>query len=166
MHQKAKTVTARRNLRMVGLALLAAIFTSGYFGIKCLFSNKNSVGYGERLATASQFHPQFQSKDRFSYQLQAQRQAQFRTFVSDLGNPTVTSSSSVPTKSFVATVRARDSLAKIFRRNGIDSKNAKAILALKKARSLREMRSGKKIDLIVSLADNKESKTNAINLCG
>ena len=47
------------------------------------------------------------------------------------------------------TVRHKDSLTRIFKRNGIDVKDAKAILALKRAKALRDLRAGKKIELTI-----------------
>ena len=53
------------------------------------------------------------------------------------------------TKLLTVTVRHKDSLTRIFKRNGIDVKDAKAILALKRAKALRDLRAGKKIELTI-----------------
>ena len=66
----------------------------------------------------------------------------------------VASLSAAITKSLTATVGKKDNLANIFKRNGIDVKNAQAILALKQAAALRELPVGKKIILTIEKIRN------------
>jgi murein DD-endopeptidase MepM/ murein hydrolase activator NlpD len=50
---------------------------------------------------------------------------------------------------FVATVMQNDGLIRVFTRNGLSAKDATAILALKQAKALKKLRTGKKIELTI-----------------
>lgn len=93
-------------------------------------------------------------------QLQPKDQPQVQQPQASL-TPTATKKADTPltpannTKSVTVTVRHKDNLTKIFKRNGLDTKDAKSILALTQAKALRDLRAGKKISLTVEKIEAK-----------
>ena len=67
----------------------------------------------------------------------------------------ITPSASVSAKIVSVVIKKTDSLQKIFKRNGLDPKDAAKILALKSAHDLTGLRSGKKINLSVDPVSKK-----------
>lgn len=63
------------------------------------------------------------------------------------GTPVVATAPAVSQKTISVSIRSSDSLEKIFKRNGIDTKSASAILGLKQASLLNNLHAGKKLSL-------------------
>jgi len=76
--------------------------------------------------------------------------------------PTINDNPEVPIKNtsvpLVVTVRANDSLPKVFKRLGLNNKNAVNILKLKQARALNDMHRGHKLNLLLDSAKTKVQK--------
>lgn len=70
----------------------------------------------------------------------------------------ITSSVVKREEAIVVTIKQKDNLAKIFKRHGLSTKDAAAILALKQAKSLRDLSVGKKIDLTITPENTKLKK--------
>jgi len=154
MYRRAKDAGFHRDPRVIYCLIAMLMFVVGLFvGANCF--KKDSTNPQVAVASAPAVVGQPQS------QAQTQVQAQTQTSTP----PTVTNqaaASSLPisnTKSVIVTVRHKDSLAKIFKRNGIDVKDAKAILALKQAKALRNLRAEKKISLTIEKTE-AEAKPN------
>ena len=58
-------------------------------------------------------------------------------------------------KPLVVTIKSKDNLKKLFKRNGLNEKDALAILAIKKASSLKNLHAGKKISLTLDATKTK-----------
>lgn len=88
-------------------------------------------------------------------QTQAQNQTQVLHQPDAVGNNVIAPPIISDTKVLAAVVRPKDTLEKILKRNGINAKDAKAIIALKQAAVLNKMRVGDKLNLTV-----EKTKTN------
>lgn len=129
------------------LAAIALFVIGLLIGANCF--KKNSTSYqipiAPTAAVVDQSQPQLQVQNQVPTQPQISSQPAATTKeVVALSPPPANS-----TKLLTVTVRHKDNLTRIFKRNGIDVKDAKAILALKKAKALRDLRAGKKIDLVI-----------------
>ncbi|MEI8055589.1 MAG: peptidoglycan DD-metalloendopeptidase family protein [bacterium] len=141
------------------------MFVAGLFvGVDC--SKKAMV-------PVTEINDQSQPQEQFHFQPQSQTQIQIEPQALPQISPqpvaasknATSSLSANNTKLLTVTVRQKDSLAKIFKRNGLDAKDAKAILVLKQAKVLRDLHSGKKLTLTIEkLAVEKakaKTKTSA-----
>ena len=68
---------------------------------------------------------------------------------------TATISATATIKPIIITIKHKDSLSKIFKRVGLDVKSAATILAIKKAKALKNLRVGKKLNLILDPTKTK-----------
>ncbi len=135
----------RHNSKIFYCFVAIALFVIGVFiGANCF--KKNSTSYQIPIVPTAAVvdQPQLQVQN------QAQTQPQISPQPAAATNEVVALSPPADnTKLLTVTVRHKDDLTRIFKRNGIDVKDAKAILALKKAKALRDLRAGKKIELTV-----------------
>ena len=69
-------------------------------------------------------------------------------------------------KHLVVAVKQKDNLNKVFKRVGLASKDAAAILALKKTEALRDLRAGKKLNLTLGAAKGTAKGVAKIKLLG
>ncbi|CAL7960265.1 murein DD-endopeptidase [Gammaproteobacteria bacterium] len=162
IYRKAKDAGFHRDPRVICCLIAMLMFVVGLLvGANCF--KKDNTSSQVVVAPAVVDQPQLQEQLHFRPQSRTQPSLQ------TLPPPVTASKAAAPslpinnTKLATVTVRHKDSLAKIFKRNDIDVKDAKAILALKQAKALRDLRAGKKITLTIekSTAEKDKTKTSA-----
>jgi len=152
-HNKIKKLWSHRRDPRVLYGLSVVMFVFGLIIGANFFGKDNSSSQIEVAIIDQDAQPQDQLLDQPQPASQEQESQQPLVQDQPQASSVTTSQVSVPqhpvdnTKSFNATVRQKDTLTKIFKRNGLDIKDAKSILNLKQAKSLRQLRAGKKINL-------------------
>lgn len=129
----------RYNSKIVYCFAAAALFMAGLLiGANCFKQNSTSYQIPIAPAVVDQNQTQVQS--------QILPQSVVTATANEVVAPPLPTDN---TKLLTVTVRHKDSLTRVFKRNSLDIKDAKAILALKKAKALRDLRAGKKIELTI-----------------
>lgn len=172
IYKKVKELKIHRDPRVLYCLIAVLIFLAGVLiGGNCFRKNNNNFQIDITPIQAEQLQPQDQTQAQSQTQTQPQPQPQdqsdnqsrLQEQAQPLPHSPVSADNVIAppapinnTKVLTVTVRHKDSLAKIFKRNGVDIKDAKAILALKQAKALVGLRAGKKISLTI-----EKIKTNA-----
>jgi murein DD-endopeptidase MepM/ murein hydrolase activator NlpD len=159
IYRKAKDARFHRDPRVVYCLVAMLMFVAGLF-VGADFSKKDSS-----VVPTPVVIDQPQSQEQLQFQPQSQVQIQSQIPFQDPPLPVTNSKVAAPslpvdnTKLLTVTVRNKDNLAKIFKRNGIDVKDAQSILALKQAKALRDLRVGKKMTLTIEKLAIERAKT-------
>ncbi|MBU0745141.1 MAG: peptidoglycan DD-metalloendopeptidase family protein [Gammaproteobacteria bacterium] len=138
---KAKSIAFYRNPRLVWIFAVCILFAGGIFAFKLI---QNGGGAHIDLASVDKRILQAASV------VVADNAADIKADDKSSNDLAINDP-----KPLVATVRKNDNLKNIFRRNGLDDKSAASILALKQANVLRNLKSGKKINIALDATRTK-----------